>query len=82
MGVSESTDLRTQAIERTLRFADKVTRELLPLTPRDTILADVTAAQLKVMFVLFLRGTVRSGVLAKALGGELTHYDSYGRQAG
>ena len=68
MGVSESTDLRTQAIERTLRFADKVTRELLPLTPRDTILADVTAAQLKVMFVLFLRGTVRSGVLAKALG--------------
>jgi len=55
-------------VERTLQFADKVTRELLPLTPNETLLLDVTTAQLKVMFVIFLRGPVRMGTLARALG--------------
>jgi DNA-binding MarR family transcriptional regulator len=55
-------------VERTLRFAEKVTRELLPLTPKDALMLDVTTAQLKVMFSIFLSGTIRMGVLARALG--------------
>lgn len=55
-------------VEQTLQFADKVARELLPLTPKETLLLDVTMAQLKVMFVIFLRGPVRMGVLASDLG--------------
>ncbi len=55
-------------VENTLQFADKVARELLPLTPKEMMLLDVTMTQLKVMFVLFLRGPVRMGTLADDLG--------------
>jgi DNA-binding MarR family transcriptional regulator len=55
-------------VERTLQFSDKVTRELLPLTPRNMLMLDLTTAQLKLMFVLFLREPSRMGVLARALG--------------
>jgi DNA-binding MarR family transcriptional regulator len=54
-------------LERTLQFAEKVTRELLPLTPKDALMLDVTTAQLKVMFFIFLNGAIRMGVLARAL---------------
>ncbi len=57
-----------ESLERTLRFAEKVTRELLPLTPKETLMLDVTTAQLKVMFTVFLRGPTRVGVLARQLG--------------
>ncbi len=56
-----------ETLERTLRFAERVTRELLPLTPSNTLMLDVTTAQLKVMFVIFLHGPTRIGVLAKSL---------------
>ncbi len=65
---AKSDPARDEMVERTLQFADKVTRELLPLTPRRLLMLDVTTAQLKLMFVIFLRGPVRMGVLAKALG--------------
>ena len=57
-----------EMVEQTLQFADKVARELLPLTPKETLLLDVSMAQLKVMFVIFLRGPVRMGTLAHDLG--------------
>jgi DNA-binding MarR family transcriptional regulator len=57
-----------EMVEQTLQFADKVARELLPLTPKETLLLDVSMAQLKVMFVIFLRGPVRMGILAHDLG--------------
>ncbi len=58
---------RDEMVERTLKFAEKVTRELLPLTPRESLMLDVTTAQLKVMFDIFLRGPLRIGSLAKGL---------------
>jgi len=59
---------RSEMVDRTLQFADKVTRELLPLTPKETLLLDITMAQLKVVFVIYLNGPVRMGTLALALG--------------
>jgi len=61
-------EAHNESLERTLRFAEKVTRELLPLTPKQTLMLDVTTAQLKVMFIVFLRGPTRIGVLARELG--------------
>ncbi len=59
---------REQLLDRTLGLADKVTRELLPLTPKEVLALDVTTAQLKVMFALYLRGPSRIGVLARRQG--------------
>jgi DNA-binding MarR family transcriptional regulator len=59
---------RDAMVDRTLQFAEKVTRELLPLTPREALALDVSTAQLKVMFVIYLRGPLRIGLLARALG--------------
>jgi DNA-binding MarR family transcriptional regulator len=58
---------RDEMVERTLKFAEEVTRELLPLTPRDTLMLEVTTSQLKVMFIIYLRGPLRVGTLARAL---------------
>jgi DNA-binding MarR family transcriptional regulator len=57
-----------EEVERALQFAEKVTRELLPLTPKDILMLDVSTSQFKVMFVLFLRGPLRIGSLAEVLG--------------
>ncbi len=58
---------RDEMLDRTLRFAEKVTRELLPLTPGDALMLEVTTSQLKAMFVIYLRGPLRIGLLARAL---------------
>ena len=60
-------DNHPEMVEHTLRFADRVTRELLPLTPKEVLMLDVTTSQLKVMLVIFLRGPIRIGTLARAL---------------
>jgi DNA-binding MarR family transcriptional regulator len=59
---------RQETVDRTLKFAEKVTRELLPLTPRDALMLEVTTSQLKVMFIIYLQGATRIGTLAQALG--------------
>jgi DNA-binding MarR family transcriptional regulator len=58
----------SEHVERALRLAERVTRALLPLTPRDVLMLDVTTAQFKVMFVLFLYGPLRISTLAEELG--------------
>jgi DNA-binding MarR family transcriptional regulator len=60
--------MRNEMVDRTLRFAEKVTRELLPLTPSNALMLEVTTSQLKAMFVIYLRGPLRIGLLARALG--------------
>jgi DNA-binding MarR family transcriptional regulator len=57
-----------EMVEHTLQFADRVTRELLPLTPKEALMLDVTTAQLKIMLAIFLRGPIRMGTLARDLG--------------
>jgi len=59
--------VRDEMVDRTLRFAEKVTRELLPLTPSNALMLDVTTSQLKAMFVIYLQGPIRIGLLARAL---------------
>jgi DNA-binding MarR family transcriptional regulator len=58
----------SEQVDRALRSAERVTRALLPLTPRDVLMLDVTTAQFKVMFVLFLHGPLRISTLAEELG--------------
>jgi len=57
-----------EKVERTLQFADMVTRELLPLLPREALVLDVTMAQLKIMMIIYLGGATRMSVLAEKLG--------------
>jgi DNA-binding MarR family transcriptional regulator len=55
-------------VERTLQFADMVTRELLPLVPKEALVLDVTMAQLKIMMIIYLGGATRMSLLAEKLG--------------
>ena len=66
-GIHTPDPARDEMVDRTLRFAEKVTRELLPLTPGNALMLEVTTSQLKVMFVIYLQGPLRIGLLARAL---------------
>jgi len=50
-----------------LKLADKLFRELLPAVPGELLELDITMPQLKILVVLYIRGTMRMSNLATDL---------------
>jgi len=57
-----------ELIEHILQLSAETVRGLAPLVSHEWLQLDLTMPQLKVMFILFLSGSARMGVIASELG--------------
>ena len=59
---------KDEVIERILQQVSDIFREVLPLVHRELLEMDLTAPQLKIVFLLYLYGATRMSELAASLG--------------
>ncbi|MCX7912094.1 MAG: MarR family transcriptional regulator [Dehalococcoidales bacterium] len=58
----------TEVIDEILKLGDRLFRRLLPTVPREVIELDLSMTQLKIAFILFIKGPQRMSDLAGELG--------------
>jgi len=60
--------IRGELVEQVLQLSEKTFRELAPLISKKWLQLDLTMPQLKVVYILFMYGSVRMGHIASELG--------------
>jgi len=58
---------RQETVAEILKIADKLFRALLPAVPEELLSLDITMPQLKIMVVLYIRGSIKMSNLAADL---------------
>ena len=60
--------MRVELVEQVLQLSEKTLRELAPLMSKRWLQLNLTMPQLKVVYILFMNGSVRMGHIASELG--------------